>query len=149
MLRVLENDAAKKPQNTSSVKRSSKIASMVAYTLYRPSMLPLYLWYIRCTACHGGVKGYISPLNHVFTLTSTDLSSNRVIRRISIRFEKSCLDREVKPPEWNLSMVFRSLTHLPHEPMKLSSDKQLTQKTCFLPALALAERINELHGLSY
>ena len=44
-----------RPQNTSTVMELSKIVSMV-HKLYRPSGGPLYLWYIRCTAHHGGVK---------------------------------------------------------------------------------------------
>ena len=42
----------------------------------------------------------------------------------------------------------RSLTHPPYEPLKLSSAKHLTWKSCFLLALAPAKRVIELHGLS-
>ena len=58
--------------------------------------------------------------------------ANRVIRRILSSFEKSCLPREIKPPEWNLSLVLKCLTCHPYEPMKLSSDKHLICKTFFL-----------------
>ena len=44
-----------RPQNTSSLNQLSKIASRV-HTLYRPCGGTLYLWYIRCTARHGGVN---------------------------------------------------------------------------------------------
>ena len=42
------------PQNTKSVKQLSRISSTVP-TLYCPSRMPLYLRYIRCTACCGRV----------------------------------------------------------------------------------------------
>ena len=66
----------------------------------------------------------------------------------SVIFEKSCPPREVKPLEWNLSTVLRSLTHLPYKPLKLSVDKHLTWKSCFLLALASPKLVSELHGFS-
>ena len=57
--------------------------------------------------------------------------------------------REVKPPELNFSLGLRSLTSPLYKPLKLSSDKHLTWKTCFLLVFALAERVSELRSLSY
>ena len=37
----------------------------------------------------------------------------------------------------------------PYEPLKLSSDKHVPRKTCFLLVLTLAKRVRELHGLSH
>ena len=64
-------------------------------------------------------------------------------------FKRSCLPREAILSEWNLSLILRRLTHLPYKPLKLSADKHLTWKTCFLLALTLAKRVGELHGLSF
>ena len=66
------------------------------------------------------VKGFRSGLNYVFALADTDLSTSRVISRMFSSFKKTCLSRVVKPSEWNLSLILRSLTHLPYEPMKWS-----------------------------
>ena len=95
------------------------------------------------------VNGYVAALNYIFVLAGVDLASSCVICRMFCSFEKSCPPREVWPPDWNLSLVLRSLTRLPYEPLKLSSDKHLAWKTCFLLALALAKKVSELHGLSF
>ena len=91
------------------------------------------------------VKGYCAALNHVFSLAGKDLATNRIISS----FQKTCPPRNVKPPEQNLSLVLRSLTHLPNESPKLFLDKHLTWKMCFLLALTSAKRVRELHGLSF
>ena len=104
---------------------------------------------------HGELKLLVSvvrvcraALNHVFLLVCVELAANRIISRMFRSFERLCPPLEIKPPYWNLSLVLRSLTHPPYEPMKLSSDKHLTWKMCFL-ALTSAERFSELHGLSF
>ena len=61
---------------------------------------------------------YRAVLDHLFALASK--------YRMFSSFERNCFLKEIKPPEWNLAMVLRSLTHLPYEPSKLSSDKHLT-----------------------
>ena len=58
------------------------------------------------------------------------------------------LHKEVRPLEWNLSLVLRSMTHMSYWPLKLSIDKHLTWKTCFLLAIVLAKQVNKLHNLS-
>ena len=96
------------------------------------------------------VKGCPVALNHVFSLTGVDLASNPVVLRMFRSFEKSCPLCEVRPPDWNLSLVLQCLSRPPFEPLKLSSDKQhLTWKTSFLLAPASAKRVSELHSLSF
>ena len=95
------------------------------------------------------VKGYWATLNHVFFLAGIDLAAIRVISHLFRSFEISCPPCEIWPPDWNLSLVLRSLTCLPYEPLKLSSDKHLTWKTSFLLALASVKRVSELHCLPY
>ena len=54
--------------------------------------------------------------------------------------------RKIEPPPQNLAL--HSLTPPPCKPPKLLSDGNLTLKTCFLLALALAKRVSELCSLS-
>ena len=62
------------------------------------------------------VKVYRSALNHVIALACTDLEANKIISRMFSNFKKSCPPREVKPLNWNLSLVHKSLTHPLYEP---------------------------------
>ena len=64
-------------------------------------------------------------------------------------FAKSCPPREIRPPEWDVTLVLRSLTEAPYEPLRQASLRDVTLKTVFLLALASAKRIGELHGLSF
>ena len=88
-------------------------------------------------------------LNHVFSLTGMNFASNVVASRMFQSFEKFYAPREVRPPDWNLSLVLRCLSRPSFEPLKLASDKHLTGKTPILFVLALAKRVSELHGLSF
>ena len=49
-----------------------------------------------------------------------DITSSTVIRSLFSSFKRLCPPREIKPPEWILSLVLRSLACLPYEPLKLS-----------------------------
>ena len=71
-----------------------------------------------------------------------------VVSRMLCSFERSCPPQEIRPPEWNLSLVLRCLSQPPFEPLKLASDKHLTWETSFLLALATTKRVSELHCLS-
>ena len=73
------------------------------------------------------VKGNHAALNHAFSLAGKDLAASRVIRRAFHSFEKTCPSRVVRPPEWNLSLVLKSLTCPPYK-SKFSSDKHLIWK---------------------
>ena len=95
------------------------------------------------------VKGYRLALNHVFILSGMDIASDTVISCMFSSYERSCPPGEMRPPELNVSLALRSLTHPPYELLKLSSDKHMTWKTCFLLALASAKGVSMLHGLTY
>ena len=110
-------------------------------------VLSVSAWELNLTV--SAIKRYRSSLKHVFALSGTDLASSRVISRMISSFKKSCPPKEIKPLERNLSQILRSLTYPPYEPMKLSSVKHQTWKSCFLFALASAIRGSELHGLFY
>ena len=95
------------------------------------------------------VKGYRAALNHIFSLREMEIAASSAVSRMFRHFERSCPPREIKPPDWNLSLVLRCLSRPPFEPLKLASDKHLTWKTSFLLALVSAKRVSELHGLSF
>ena len=95
------------------------------------------------------VKGYRAALNLVFSLTGMDLAASTVVFKMFHSFKRSCPLREIRPLDWNLSLVLQYLSRSPFEPLKLASDKPLTWKTSFLPALASARRVSELYGLSF
>ena len=95
------------------------------------------------------IKGYRAALNQVFKLKGLDLGSSQELSLLIRGFERSCPPREVRPPEWDIVLVLKSLTRAPYEPLSRSSDMALTHKTVFLLALASAKRVSELHGISY
>ena len=64
-------------------------------------------------------------------------------------FSKSCSPQEIRPPEWDVTLVLRSLTGAPYEPLRQASLRDVTLKTIFLLALASAKRVGELHGISF
>ena len=99
--------------------------------------------------CVPKVKGCRAALNHVLSLTEMDLAASTVVSRMFRSFEMLCLPQEMRPPDWNLSLVLRCLSKPPFESLKLASDKHLTWKTSFLLALASTKRVSELHGLSF
>ena len=63
-------------------------------------------------------------------------------------FSKSCSPVDLRPPAWDVALVFQSLTNPPYEPMKMSEEHFLVHKTLLLVALASAKRVGELHALS-
>ena len=95
------------------------------------------------------LKGYRAAINQVLNHKGIDLAAFVEISALIRHFEISCPPIEVKPPQWDLSLVLRSLTKAPYEPLGQTSLKMLTQKTAFLLAFASAKRVSELHGLSY
>ena len=95
------------------------------------------------------IKGCRAALNHILSLLGTDLTANWVISKMFSSCKRKCLLREIKPSQWNLAPVLRSLMCLPYGPPKLSFDMHLTWKTCFLLALVFTKKVSELHGLSY
>ena len=95
------------------------------------------------------VKGYWAALNHVFSLTGMDLAASSDVSCMFQNFKRSCPPREIRPLDWNLSLVLRCLSRPPFEPLKLTSDNHLTWQMSFLLARALPKRVSELHGLSF
>ena len=95
------------------------------------------------------VKGYRSALNHIFSLKGLNLAASPALSMLFKSFSKSCPPKEVCPPAWDVSLVLRSLSKPPYEPLEKASIRDLTLKTVFLLALASAKRVGELHALSF
>ena len=117
--------------------------------VYLPAAAPSSELVRRRTSHCLRVKGNRSALNYVFILSRMDIAANTVISLMFNRFKRSFPPRKIKMPDWNLSLVLWSLTHLPFEPMKLSLNKHPSCKTCSLLSLASGKQVSELHGLSY
>ena len=56
--------------------------------------------------------------------------------------------RVLRAPSWDLTLVLRSLTQAPYEPMEQADLKSLSHKMLFLLAICSAKRVSELHALS-
>ena len=95
------------------------------------------------------VKGYCSALNSLLALKGRDLAASREITTLLRSFARSVNPVELRPPAWDVSLVLKSLTGAPYEPLRTCEERFLAQKTLFLLALASAKRIGELHALSY
>ena len=95
-----------------------------------------------------GIKGYCSALNQVFASKRMELSSSQEISKLIKSFVKFCTLRKVRPPKWDIFLILCSLRRHLFEPLKKTSDRDLTLKALFLLALTLAKRVSELHGLS-
>ena len=95
------------------------------------------------------VKGYSSALNSVLALKGRGLVSSREIMMLLRSFSRSVDPVELRPPAWDVALVLQSLTGAPYEPLRTCDERFLAQKTLFLLALASANRIGELHALSY
>ena len=95
------------------------------------------------------VKSCCSALNSVLALKGRDLASSREITTLFRSFARSVNPVELRPPAWDVSLVLQSHTGAPYEPLLTCEERFLAQKTLFLLALASAERIGELHALSY
>ena len=91
-------------------------------TLDRTSRLPCeqslavhgtLFWPLHSSAgLHQGVLtgvGVGSALNHGFILSGMHITGNTAISGMIRSFERSCSPKEIKPPDWNLSVVLRSL----------------------------------------
>ena len=81
------------------------------------------------------VKGYCSALNSVLALKGRDLAASREITTLLRSFARSVNPVELRPPAWDVSLVFQSLTGAPYEPLRTCEERFLAQKTLFLLAL--------------
>ncbi len=94
------------------------------------------------------IKGYRSALSQVFRPRGVDLTNDENLTALikAMEIQRPIVRSQV--PKWDLSLVLRSLTRPPYEPMRLADLKHLMQKTVFLTLLATAKRVSEVHALS-
>ena len=95
------------------------------------------------------IKGYRAALNQVYALKGQDLAQSKELSLLFRSFSISCPPAETRPPQWDVSLVLRSLRTAPYEPLRDASERHVAQKALFLLALASSKRIGELHGLSF
>ena len=60
------------------------------------------------------IKGCRSALNDVFILYVIDIAVSAVINHMFSGFKRSFPPREIKPPDWKLSLVLRNFNCLPY-----------------------------------
>ena len=85
------------------------------------------------------VRGYFAAFNNVFSMAGVDLAASRsTVHHVRLSHQN----------ETFLWFFGALLVHL-MSPFKLSLDKHLTWKMCFLLALSSAKRVSVLHGLSF
>ena len=97
--------------------------------------------------CDKGLS--VSALNSVYALKGMDLADSRPISMLIRSFSKSVRLEELRPPAWDVTLIFQSLTRAPYEPLRTSDERFLAQKTLFLLALASAKWVGELCALSH
>ncbi|MPC74691.1 hypothetical protein E2C01_069063 [Portunus trituberculatus] len=105
------------------------------------------------TDCHlstSAIKGYKAMLNSVLAIRGLDLNNNQVLRLII----RACSSQPQRPsrnlrPSWNLDIVLHLLTKALFESLQLLSIRDLTRKSLFLLALAIAWRVGEIQALSH
>ena len=91
------------------------------------------------TTCRLGVRAVVQPLIKSLLWLVKIWQLVTLSAGCSVP-SKRYVHQEVTPLEWNLFLVLRSLTRPLYERLKLSSDKHLTWKTCFILGLELAQK---------
>lgn len=84
---------------------------------------------------------------HAF-VNGQPLGSHNLVTRFLKGAQRLCPAQTVRCPSWDLSLVLKSLTQHPFEPMEQGDLKWLSWKTSFLLAITSAKRVGELHALS-
>ena len=96
----------------------------------------------------GTIKGFRSVIQSVLRHTDMDISHNQDISDVirSFIIEKPTIRKA--SVAWNVDVVLRFLCSDKFEPLPLTPFKDLSRKTLFLIALALAKRVSELQAIS-
>ena len=87
-------------------------------------------------------------LSAVFRFQLLSLSTHPVLQDLLRFFCLESVERQLRPPAWDLSLVLRYLNTSAFEPLSVAPLRALTQKVLFLLALATAKRVGELQALS-
>ena len=94
------------------------------------------------------VLGYRSMLASVFRVVLPEISTSQAFHDLLRSFKVEAPCRSVQPLSWDLLKVFEFLRSPVFEPLSSASLRDLTHKTLFLVALAIAKRVGELQALS-
>ena len=107
----------------------------------------IYLWEEKKFAV-GTIKGFRSVLQSVLRHVDFDVSTNQDISDVIRSFivERPIIKKE--SIAWNVDIVLKYLCSERFEPLSSASLRDVTRKTMFLVALALAKRVSELQALS-
>ena len=107
----------------------------------------IYLWEEKKFAV-GTIKGFRSVLQSVLRHVDFDVGTNQDISDVIRSFivERPIIKKE--SIAWNVDIVLKYLCSERFEPLSSASLRDLTRKTMFLVALALAKRVSELQALS-
>ena len=84
----------------------------------------------------------------VFRMVLREISTSAVIQDLLRSFKVEAPCRSVRPPSWDLLKVLNYLRSSVFEPLSNTSLRDLTRKTLFLVALAMAKRVGELQDFS-
>jgi hypothetical protein len=95
------------------------------------------------------LKVYVAAISaqHV-KVNDQSLGSHILITRVLKGAQRLHTAPTVRVPSWDLSLVLRTLTQHPFEPMEHCDLKWLSIKTGFLLAITSAKRVGELYALS-
>ena len=122
------------------------------YSATRPSIdtickFLIFLWEDKKLAV-GTIKGYRSVLHSVLRHTNIDIRNSQDISDVIKSFVLERPPNRRKSVSWNVDVVLKYLCSERFEPLEEIPLKELTKKTVFLLALALAKRVSELQALS-
>ena len=107
----------------------------------------IYLWEDRRLAV-STIKGFRSVLHSVLRHNGIDIRNNQDISDVIKSFILERPPDKKKTIAWNVDVVLKYLCSNRFEPLGEIPLKELTKKTIFLVALALAKRVSELQALS-
>ena len=94
------------------------------------------------------ISTYLTAVSSVWSKASeVPISKSAELVAIVKSFRLEDQRKKFRPPEWDLNVVLRHLSSDYYEPLDQASLDRLSQKTCFLLALATAARIGEIHAL--
>ena len=107
----------------------------------------IYLWEDKKLAV-GTIKGFRSVLHSVLRHTGLDIRKDKDVSDVIRSFILERPPSNKQTVAWNVDLVLKYLCSKKFEPLNSCSIRDLTSKTLFLIALALAKRVSELQALS-
>ena len=95
------------------------------------------------------IKGYRSMLSQTLSFIGLrSIGSDNMLSELMKSFENQRPVSRSLIPNWDLTLVLKSLTKAPYEPLSEATLQAVTWKTVFLLGFATAKRRSELHALS-